>query len=81
MRLTSLVVALSLASSAAFAGDTGPLPAGTSAGVKKAQVSSDTAIVILAGVGVVAGIAIAASGGGGGSPAATPPAVSTTTTG
>lgn len=80
MRLTTLVAALSLASSAAFAGGIGPLPAGAPAGVKKAQVTSQTAIIILAGIGVVAGVAIAASGGGGGSPAVTPPTISTTTT-
>ena len=65
MRLISSVLALSLiTSAAAFAADPGLLPAGSPAGVEKAQMSDNTVLYILLGAGVIAGIAVAASSGG-----------------
>lgn len=69
MRLISLVLALALTSSAALAGDVTPLSPGAPAGVKQAQMGSDTALYVLLGVAVVVGIAVAASSGNDNNPA------------
>jgi hypothetical protein len=84
MRATlSIVLALGLAASSAMAADSGPLSPGHPAGIKQAQRDDDnTALYLILGAGVIAGIAIAASSGGGGAPATAPgTATSSTTTG
>jgi hypothetical protein len=64
MRLVSLVLAMALTSSAALAGDAKPLAPGAPAGVKKAQLAGiDNGLLIVLGVAVVVGIAVAASSG------------------
>jgi hypothetical protein len=78
MRLLSSFLALALSTSAALAGDVGPLSPGVPAGVKRAQESDNTLLYVLLGAGAIAGIAIAASSGGGG--AAAPASGGTTTT-
>jgi len=78
MRLISLLLAFSLASSPVFAADSGPLAPGASAGVKKAQMSNDTVLYLALGAAAVAAIAVGVSGGSGGSPA--PGGTTTTTT-
>jgi hypothetical protein len=80
MRLISCVLALSLTSTAALAGSTVALSPGAPAGVKKAQMSGDTTLYILAGAAVVAGIAIAASSGSDGTPPTPAPPTTTTAT-
>ena len=77
MRLISFVLALSLTSSAAFAGNIGPLSSGAPAGVKQAQMGGSTTLYILLGAAVIAGIAIAASSGGDAAPTPAPPATTT----
>ncbi len=75
------IVASSLIVSSAFAADTGaPLAPGKPAGVKQAQETDNTLLMVL-GLGVVAGgIALVASGGGGHPVAATTTTTTTTTT-
>jgi hypothetical protein len=63
MRLISLVLAMALTSSAALAGDAKPLAPGAAAGVKKAQLGIDNGLLIVLGVALVVGIAVAASSG------------------
>jgi hypothetical protein len=64
MRVISLVLALALTSSAALAGDAKPLAPGGAAGVKKAQLEGiDNGLLIVLGVALVVGIAVAASSG------------------
>ena len=77
MRLLSSFLALALSTSAALAGDVGPLSPGAPAGVKRAQASDNTVLYVLLGAAVVAGIAVAASSGSDASPT---PAAPTTTT-
>jgi hypothetical protein len=77
MRLISSFLALALSTSAALAGDVGPLAPGAPAGVKRAQdVGSNTILYIALGAAAVAGIAVAASGGDDAKPAT--PTVTTT---
>lgn len=81
MRLISLALAFSLTTSAAFAGNAGPLSVGAPAGVKQAQMEGNTVLYVLLGAAVIAGIAIAASSGSNGSPPTpAPPATTTTST-
>lgn len=64
MRLISSVLALALTTSAALAGDVKPLAPGHAAGVKQAQLEGiDNGLLIVLGVAVVVGIAVAASSG------------------
>jgi len=82
MRLLSSFLALALSTSAALAGDIGPLSPGTPAGVNRAQMNDDnTLLYVLLGAGVIAGIALAASSGGNGTPASGGGTTTTTTTG
>ncbi len=64
MRILSIFVALALSSSAALAGNLGPLPAGTPAGVKQAQAGDNTVLLSVLGAGAVALIAVVISNGG-----------------
>ena len=79
MRLISLALALSLASSAALAGNAESLSPGAPAGVKHAQMEGNTVLYVLLGAAVIAGIAIAASSGNGSAPAQAPSSPTTTT--
>ena len=78
MRLISLILAFSVASSAAFAADTGPLVPGAPAGVKKAQMEDSTITWLVLGAAAVAAIAVGVSSGNG-SPAASGGGSTTTT--
>jgi len=80
MRLLSSFLALMLSTSAVLAADVGPLSPGAPAGVKRAQISGETALYIALGAGVIAGIAIAASGGDDANVTPAPPTTTTTTT-
>ena len=81
MRLISGFLALALSTSAALAGDVGPLAPGAPAGVKRAQdVGNNTILYVALGAAVIAGIAIAASSDDNAAPTPTPPATTTTTT-
>ena len=80
MRLISSFLALALSTSAALAGDVGPLAPGAPAGVKRAALSENTLLYIGLGAAVVAGIAVAASSGDDAAPTPAPPATTTTTT-
>ena len=65
---SAAIVAASLVMSSAFAA---PLTAGKPAGVKKAQMESPNALLIVTGLGLAGlGIGLAASSGGGGGPTA-----------
>ena len=81
MRLLSSVLALALSTSAALAGDVGPLAPGAPADVKRAQEGSNTVLYILLGAAAVAGIAIAASSGSDAAPSNGGSTSTTTTTG
>jgi hypothetical protein len=71
---SAAILAVTLLATNAYAA---PLTAGKPAGVKKAQMENSNAILIVAGIGIVAlGIGLAASSSGGG-----PTSVSSTTTG
>ena len=76
--LIAVALATTLASSAVLAADVGLAP-GKPAGVKQAELSSTTMVLI--GVGVVAAVAIGVASSSNGSPvqASTPLAVTTTT--
>ena len=80
MRILSTLVALALSTSAVLAGDLGPLPAGTPAGVKQAQAGDNTILLGALGVGAVAFIAFVVSQGGN-TTLPTPLVPSTVTTG
>jgi hypothetical protein len=77
--LIAVALSTSLIASAAFAANVAPLAPGKPAGVKQAQMS-DTSWVLI-GVGVVAAIAIGVASSSNGSPQqpTTPLAVTTTT--
>jgi hypothetical protein len=61
---SAAILAVTLLATNAFAA---PLTAGKPAGVKKAQMENSNAILIVAGIGIVAlGIGLAASSNGGG---------------
>ena len=64
MRLLSTFVALALSTSAALAGDLGPLSPGAPAGVKRAQAGDNTILLGVLGAGAVAFIAVVVSNGG-----------------
>jgi hypothetical protein len=81
MRLLSSFLALALSTSTALAGDVGPLSPGAPAGVKHAQMTESTALYVLLGAAVIAGIAVAASSGSDAAPAPSPSTTTTTTTG
>jgi hypothetical protein len=81
MRLISCFLALALSTSAALAGDVGPLAPGAPAGVKHAQdVGSNTILYVALGAAAIAGIAIAASSGDDAKPSPAPSTIATTTT-
>jgi hypothetical protein len=77
---TFLAVALSstLIASTALAADVGPLAPGKPAGVKQAEMSTTTWVLI--GTGVIAAIAIGVASGSNGSPLNGPQNVAVTTT-
>jgi nitric oxide reductase large subunit len=77
---TFLAIALSstLIASTALAADVGPLAAGKPAGVKQAQMSTTTWVLI--GTGVIAAIAIGVASGSNGSPLNGPQNLAVTTT-
>ncbi len=79
MRLLSSFLALTLSTSTVLAADVGPLSPGAPAGVKRAQISGQTALYVLLGAGAIAGIAIAASSGDDASPTPAPPTTTTST--
>jgi hypothetical protein len=63
MRLLSSFLALALSTSAALAGDVGPLSPGAPAGVKHAQTSSNILVYGLLGAGAIAGFVVALTTG------------------
>ena len=63
MRLLSSFLVLALSTSAALAGDMGPLSPGTAAGVKHAQASGNIVLWGAVGAAAIAGFAIALTGG------------------
>ena len=76
--LGAAILATSLVVTNAFAATT--LPAGKPAGVKKAQMEGNNALLIISGVGLAGlGIGLAASSNGGGPTTVTTATVSTTT--
>jgi hypothetical protein len=77
---TFLAIALSstLIASTALAADVGPLAPGKPAGVKQAEMSTTTWVLI--GTGVIAAIAIGVASGSNGSPLNGPQNVAVTTT-
>ena len=73
------ILAASLLATNAFAATT--LSAGKPAGMKKAQMEGNNAILIIGGVGLAGlGIGLAASSNGGGPTSSTTPTTATTTT-
>lgn len=66
----------------AMSADTGPLPSGTAAGIKKAQSDDETPLLWLVGAGVVIGLGVLILSNNNNSAAAavTPPTTTTTTT-
>lgn len=77
MRLLFSFLALTLSTSAVLAAD--PLSPGAPAGVKRAQISGQTALYVALGAGAIAVIAIAASGDDAASPTPAPPTTTTST--
>lgn len=73
MRLLPSFLALALSTSAALAGDVGPLSPGAPAGVKRAQVSDSTVLYGLLGVGAIAGFIVALTSGSNSGPAVSAP--------
>jgi hypothetical protein len=73
MRLLPSLLALALSTSAALAGDVGPLSPGAPAGVKRAQVSDSTILYGVLGVGAVAGFIVALTSGSNSGPAVSAP--------
>ena len=77
--MIAVALATSLVSSAVLAAEVGPLSPGKPAGVKQAELSSTSWVLI--GTGALAAIAIGVASSSNGSPvAATPPIAVTTTT-
>ena len=76
--LTAIVLSSALTASAAMAADVGPLTPGKPAGVKQAELSTTT-WVLLGTVGIAA-IAIGVASGSNGSPTSGPTNVAVTTT-
>jgi hypothetical protein len=73
MRLLSCFLALALSTSAALAGDLGPLSPGKPAGVKQAQVKDSTILYGILGAGAVAGFLVALTSGSNSGPAVAAP--------
>jgi hypothetical protein len=73
MRLLSTFLALALSTSAALAGDVGPLSPGAPAGVKRAQTSDSTILYAALGVGAIAGFVVALTSGSNSGPAVSAP--------
>ena len=73
MRLLSCVLALALSTSAALAGDLGPLSPGAPAGVKRAQDGSNVALYAVLGAGALAGFLVALTTGSNSKPAVAAP--------
>ena len=73
MRLLSSFLALALSTSAALAGDVGPLSPGAPAGVKHAQENSNIILYSLLGAGAVAGFVVALTSGSNSAPTPTGP--------
>lgn len=73
MRLLPSLLALALSTSAALAGDAGPLSPGGPAGVKHAQMSDSTVLYGLLGVGAIAGFVVALTSGSNSGPAVSAP--------
>ena len=63
MRLLSFFLALALSTSAALAGDVGPLSPGKPAGVKHAQANGNIILWGAVGAAALAGFAVALTGG------------------
>ena len=63
MRLFSSFLALALSTSAALAGDVGPLSPGAPAGVKQAQESDNIVLYSALGAGAIAGFVVALTSG------------------
>jgi hypothetical protein len=59
MRLLSSILALALSTSAALAGDVGPLSPGAPAGVQRAQMNDSRILYGLLGAGAIAGFVVA----------------------
>jgi hypothetical protein len=75
------LIACSIISTSAFAADTdGPLSPGHPAGVKQAQMTEHTTLLLIGAGVVVAAIAIAASSGGGNHNSGTSTTTTTTST-
>ena len=73
MRLLPSFLALVLSTSAALAGDVGPLSPGAPAGVKRAQTSDNTILYGVLGVGAIAGFLVALTSGSNSGPAPSTP--------
>ena len=73
MRLLSSFLALALSTSAALAGDAGPLSPGAPAGVKRAQEGDNTILYALLGAGAIAGFVVALTSGSNSGPAVAAP--------
>jgi hypothetical protein len=73
MRLISSFLALALSTSAALAGDVGPLSPGAPAGVKRAQVKDSTILYGVLGAGALAGFLVALTSGSNSGPAVSAP--------
>ena len=73
MRLLSFSLALALSTSAALAGEVGPLSPGAPAGVKRAQMSDSTLLYAALGAGAVAGFIVALTSGSNSGPAVAAP--------
>lgn len=73
MRLLSSFLALALSTSAALAGDVGPLSPGAPAGVKRAQMSESNILYAALGVGAIAGFVVALTNGSNSGPVVAAP--------
>jgi len=73
MRLLPFLLALALSTSAALAGDVGPLSPGTPAGVRHAQLSDSRILYGVLGAGALAGFLVALTSGYSSGPAVVAP--------
>jgi len=73
MRLLSFSLVLALSTSAALAGDVGPLSPGAPAGVKRAQANDSAVLYALLGAGALAGFVVALTMGNNSGPAPSTP--------
>lgn len=76
--LTAIILSSALVASNAMAGDVGPLAPGKPAGVKKAEMSTTTWVLL--GSAAVVAIAVGVASGSNGSPVNGPTNVAVTTT-